>query len=79
MVIEAAAEAGTIPSRVPQWLRDPGLDVCQDDVRQLLPQLVDGDAITTEAVGTLLALGDATRPRWPRLQPGHVQDALRRF
>lgn len=75
--LEQAATANPVVARAITWLRPPadGIDLSSAHTRGLLDQLQAGGVLTATQVVALKALGERTRPKWPGLKEGHIQNA----
>ena len=69
--------AGAVPSRVQRLIQsDKGVNLADNQTIALLNSLLTANVITSAEMNSLTALTSTTKPKWPGLKPGHVQNAL---
>ena len=74
----AALEAN-LPAPVIRVLQASGIDVADPEAKASLAAMLAGGLITQAAADFCAAQAVEVKPKWPRLEPGHVQNAVEGF
>jgi hypothetical protein len=70
--IEAA-----VPARVQRLIQsERGINLADPQTQGMVAQMVAGGVLTQDEADALLAPLSVTKPKWPGLKPGYVQNAI---
>lgn len=68
---------GAVPARVQRLIQsEKGINIADPQTQGLVASLVAGGVLTQAEADALMAPLSVTRPKWPGLKPGYVQNAI---